>query len=485
MYLRKKDNKFRIFLKKKVQDYDYRVRLGVGEVIYEKVPEAVQVFDVNLMNYIMSENSSKNNLHQNHKRILSYLSNTFGYLELVQINENVIRYLDELIESFPNFSNVVEYYKQQLSLSLIVEKGFFAASPLLISGPPGIGKTVFCHELAKIIGAHFEVISMSGMTASFVLSGLSSGWSEGRPGKIAETLAKGQCASSLIVLDELDKVSHDARYNPSAPLHQLLEKETAKSFVDEALEISIDCSHIVWVATANDLNKISAPILSRFAVIEVNSPTPDQMINVIRSIYKNIRENHPWGDKFNPDLQESVTKKIKATGLEPRLIQRELITACGRSVLKARENNQQLVKYDIHPEDFVVSAEKKLLAQNTHTSENQYNFYMPILNVTSVADDQEDVVEYWSVKEVIYGNETQRTKHIVGRLISTKSCRVSLPIIEFDRKSMRIKTLDKRVYQLKGPPGMEKNTESVWEQWTISNAARDIVDVTHQFFSIH
>jgi ATP-dependent Lon protease len=240
-------------------------------------------------------------------------------------------------------------------LSQLTEDNAFSATPLLISGPPGVGKTAFCRAFANIVRTHFECIGMSGLTAGFVLGGMSSSWADGKPGKIVEALARGHKANPLILLDEIDKVTGDHRYDPLGALYQLLEKETAATFIDEGLEVAVNCTHIVWVATANELQHIPEPILSRFAVVEVRQPSRSQMGKVVQSIYKKIRREHDWGRQFTEQLPNKVIDKIISSGLAPRLIQRELISACGRAVLsksKFKQHANGSSQYVLSPNNF-------------------------------------------------------------------------------------------------------------------------------------
>lgn len=315
--------------------------------------DKVQIFNVEQMRAVIKTHSSKTNLHRNHQRYLDYLGDTAGFLELAAVPVTIQDKLDTLLLQFPNFSDVIAYYREQMALARVAEQSIFAANPLLIAGPPGIGKTAFCHAFSKTVATHFELISLSGMTAGFVIGGMSSNWADGKPGKIVEALARGHKANPLIVLDEIDKTGGDKRYDPLGPLYQLLESETAKRFIDEGLEVPANCSHIIWIATANALEVIADPIISRFTVIEADAPAPNQMEKVLISIYQKVRCSHPWGLQFSEDLAPSVVSKIIDSSLAPRRIQSELVSACGKAALRNAENKHPgNCQHEIHPDDF-------------------------------------------------------------------------------------------------------------------------------------
>jgi len=320
----------------------------------DQLTDLIEVFDIQKMKEMLKEHGNKSNLYRNHQRFINFLGDTAGFLPLAVLPIDIFVSLERLRLDFPNFSEVVDYYRQQFSLAQLSDYSFFSANPLLLVGPPGVGKTAFCHALAKIVGVHFELISLSGMTAGFVLGGMSSGWSDGKPGKIVETLARANphIANPLVVLDECDKSGGDKRYDPLGPMYQLLEKETAATFVDEALETPCNCAHIVWISTANSIDKIAEPILSRFTVINVERPSSEQMENVLRSIYTKIRGTYSWGSRFNENLSYGVISKIIDSELEPRRIQMELIAACGKAALRNSDKKTSDMQHDILPKDF-------------------------------------------------------------------------------------------------------------------------------------
>ena len=106
--------------------------------------------------------------------------------------------------------------------------------------------------MSQLLGTGFGFVPMSSLTAGWVLSGASSQWKNAKPGKVFDTFLNGDYANPVIVVDEIDKASADGQYDPLGALYELLEIETATRFVDEFVELPIDASGAVWLATAND-----------------------------------------------------------------------------------------------------------------------------------------------------------------------------------------------------------------------------------------
>jgi ATP-dependent Lon protease len=469
-------------------DDQLAAEMSSGNLKLSNSSPLVSVFDVKKMRAIVGEHSRNSNLHRNHKRYLGLLDDTAGYLPLAELPTTVFEDLDALAERFPNFSYVVDYFKEQFALAFLTEHRPFAADPLLILGPPGVGKTAFCHELSKLVTTHFEVIAMAGLTAGFVIGGMSSGWADGKPGKVVQALARGKRANPLYVVDEIDKVGGDKRYDPLGALYSLLEKETAATFIDESLEIPTDCSHAVWVATANYPQKIAEPILSRFTVIEVAAPSGDQRLKVLKSIYAKVRGKHAWGSRFNPILAPAVVDKLVSSTIEPRLMQKALTTACGKAVLReiqARGSAPDIV--EIQADDVAIPATQQGAKPKSSgsTKKTPEVVVMPILNVESVPSERDATMIHWSMREVVWGDTDRRSQHLVGFVKEDEKWHVSSLIEKFDRQAKRVKTSDGRVYHLEGPPGTSDEAEYVWLDWKDRHDVHEESDVTHQYCAVH
>ncbi len=240
--------------------------------------------------------------------------------------------LDPLYERCPNFTEVVDELRKSLALALSGNEPVHF-TPILLLGEPGIGKTHFARQLAGVLGTGYEFVSMSSLTAGWILSGTSSQWSNAKAGKVATALIDGDYANPLMVLDEVDKAGGDSRYDPMGALYGLLEHDTARSFRDEFIDIDIDASSMLWIATANDESSLPEPILNRMNVYEVPRPDAAQARTIAAHLYAEIITEHSWG--FAPEPSDAVLDKL--VGLPPRDMRKQLLSALGNAKLAGRD----------------------------------------------------------------------------------------------------------------------------------------------------
>ena len=251
-----------------------------------------------------------------------------------------------LEEDFPNFGEVIRGLRGHLSRRALCEQPL-QLSPLLLLGPPGVGKTAFGKRLAEVLGAHLEFQSLAELTAGFTLTGMTQGWAGGAPGLIARSLLElpdGQ--PPVLLFDELDKARQDTTHPTDAALLGLLDPVSSEAFRDEFLELPLDITPVSFLFTANRTRGIRPELLSRLQVIEVPSPTAAQMPAIVRSVDAAVRTRQPQlADHFAP-LGDSLINTLASQS--PRALMRLLNTAYDRAAAEALSRKHRKRRFRLH-----------------------------------------------------------------------------------------------------------------------------------------
>ncbi len=184
---------------------------------------------------------------------------------------------------FPWFADVTENIYRQLVVRQLSMTPAFKLRPLLLAGPPGVGKTSYVKRLSELIQVPFRGVMAGGSNDSMYLRGTPRGWSSARPSGVIQAMAIEGIANPLFLVDELEKASSDNKNGRLWDiLLQLLEPATAKVFLDECLCVACDLSWVSWVATVNEIGTLPKALLERFTVVVVKEPGPEYVNTLVK-----------------------------------------------------------------------------------------------------------------------------------------------------------------------------------------------------------
>ncbi len=246
--------------------------------------------------------------------------------------------LKKLAALFPNFSEAITIVEQRVHLSMLTLENSFRLPPLLLSGPPGTGKSEFSRRLANLLKVPAVFIDIASLEASFKITGLDSGYTSGTPGLIWSAL-QNECMSPVIVLDEIEKQPTSTKDSGSGIFLNMLEPSTAAHWQDSALRLPVNASRIFWIATCNSSDLIDPALRSRFVELEIQIPDENQLIAVIRSIHRDLLEQEDWGKFVDPVLDETCVACLQ--NLAPRQIKQAIEDGYAQAASQGRRRLQK------------------------------------------------------------------------------------------------------------------------------------------------
>ena len=209
-------------------------------------------------------------------------------------------------------------------LAVLKLKGNMKSPILCFYGPPGVGKTSLGKSIAEALGRKYIRMSLGGLHDESEVRGHRKTYIGAMPGRIIQNIKKAEISNPVFVLDEIDKLGRSNHGDPSSALLEVLDPEQNKSFYDNYIETEYDLSRVMFIATANNLGNIQAPLRDRMELIEVNGYTIEEKIEIAKRhlLPKQIKEHGITAKNITIDkktlekLVEEYTNESGVRGLD-------------------------------------------------------------------------------------------------------------------------------------------------------------------------
>ena len=290
-------------------------------------------------------------------------------------NENMQRAKEILEREHYGLEQVKERILEFLAVRCLTKRG---DSPIIcLVGPPGTGKTSIAKSVAEALNKKYVRICLGGVRDEAEIRGHRKTYVGAMPGRIASGLKQAGVKNPLMLLDEIDKVSNDYKGDTFSALLEVLDGEQNVKFRDHYVEIPLDLSEVLFIATANTTQTIPRPLLDRMEVIEVNSYTENEKFHIAKEhlLKKQLERNGITRKMLG--IQDSALKNIityytKEAGV--RELERKIGDICRKSakeILEARETGEECGKIKVTSSNLDKYLGKRKYTMNKSNKEPQ------------------------------------------------------------------------------------------------------------------
>lgn len=261
-------------------------------------------------------------------------------------DNNNLKHAEEILEEdHYGLEKVKERVLEYLAVRILTKKG---TSPIIcLVGPPGTGKTSIARSVARALGKKYVRISLGGVRDEAEIRGHRKTYVGAMPGRMVDGLRHAGVANPLMLLDEIDKVSSDYKGDTFSALLEVLDGEQNVKFRDHYVEVPIDLSNVLFIATANTTQTIPRPLLDRMEVIEINSYTENEKFYIARNylVGKQLERNGLTKEQLI--LTDGALKKIihnytREAGV--RNLERRIGDICRKAAREFLEDKKKVIR---------------------------------------------------------------------------------------------------------------------------------------------
>lgn len=270
----------------------------------------------------------------------------------VSKDNNELKHAQKVLdEDHYGLEQVKERILEYLAVRILTEKG---TSPIIcLVGPPGTGKTSIARSVARALGKKYVRISLGGVHDEAEIRGHRKTYVGAMPGRIVDGLRQAGVSNPLMLLDEIDKVSKDYKGDTSSALLEVLDSEQNVKFRDHYVEMPINLSEVLFIATANTTQTIPGPLLDRMELIEVNSYTENEKFHIGKNylIKKQLERNGLLKkqliltDKALEKIIHNYTREAGVRNLERRI--GEICRKAAREILENKKNSIRVTEKNL------------------------------------------------------------------------------------------------------------------------------------------